>query len=132
MRRAFLALGLALALVVAGCHRYPQMPLVAFPMEGGPTSEAFELLITRARAIGYAIEFSHAAFGSFGVRARTRSVNRDPERATLVVQCHADGRATIEVVGTANDGHGHARVSRALRQEVVRLAQVLEQGVPEP
>ena len=129
-RVAWLAITLTVA--ACGCGRASEMPRVGFPMAGGPTTEGFERLLSRARDPGYTIDFSDAAFGAFGVTARTPAGRRDPERATLVVQCHADGRATIDVVGTATDDRGHARVTPALRREVVRLAQELEEGRLEP
>ena len=92
MRRALLALalGLGLALVVAGCHRYPQMPRVAFPMEGGATSEAFELLVTRARATGYAI-----ATGPGSLRVRLPKQNEQASAPALPAGAHADELAYL-------------------------------------
>ncbi len=128
MRAACAAALAALVLLAGGCagHRESRtLPPLAIQLSDGPTAESFARLAGIAHRHGYAIEFADPAYGVFGVSARTQ-LPRAAGRATFVVQCYADGRAVLSVLGPQPAGHGLVVASSNLRREAVALAQALE------
>ncbi len=102
------------------------LPPLAIRLREGPTRESFEELLLVARAQNYLIEFADPEFGVFGVLSRVPP-SRGTPALTFLVQCYADGGATLTVVGGARAGAGDlVRVPDRVRREAVALAQALE------
>jgi hypothetical protein len=130
-RSLALSLLLAAALASTGCAAHAlrgTVPPLGIQLGHGTTEQSFRDLVRITRDLGYPIEFADAEYGVFGARSRLPPRRGSPA-LSFVVQCFADGRATLTVIGApAVAGTTDVvRVPDAVRREAVALAQALEE-----
>lgn len=133
MRAAALFLVALLLTTTAGCAHYAErnaLPPLAIDLPQGPPDQVFTRLVSITRALGYPIDFADVRYGVFGTHTRTSLAGREGA-ATLVVQCFADGRASVTVLGGTPIDDLWTRVPDRMRREIVLFAQRLENGGPD-
>jgi len=129
--RASLTLLVVVLLATGACDRYREqgtLPVLRVTLDAGPSEASFTRLVHTATALGYHIDFVDAQYGVFGVHTRSL-LPQYAGAATVVVQCYADGGATVSVLGgTPIAGRDRVRVPDAMRREVVAFVQGLQAG----
>lgn len=104
------------------------VPPLAIYLPYGPTDASFVRLVETARSLGYHLELVDPEYGVFTARARG-AVRPGQPPIVFVVQCYADGRATLTMLGGEPRGRpDRVRVPDAIRREAVALAQDLAGG----
>ena len=127
--RPLALLALLLAMSALGCDRWAfvRTPPLAVRLAGGATEGAFTHAMSIATERGYTVEFSDPVYGVIGLRAR-QPPGRDAT-SSLIVQCYADGHATVSVLGPRVTGTEDVRRAPiGLAREAVALAQALDVG----
>ena len=126
-----IVLVLAVALGASGCEGHRQrgtLPTLVFQMHDAPDVEGFMRLTELVARLGYHVDFADARYGVFGVHTVAR-LPQGVGPATVVVQCFADGQATVTVLGGMGVPQSDlTRVSDAVRREVVAFERALEAG----
>lgn len=131
MRPAAALLAIALALGASACAGHGEagiVPPLAIPLASGASDASFVRLVETAHTLGYVPDFVEPEYGVFGVPSH-HTPGRGEVPIVFVVQCYADGRATLTALGGRAQGRpDRVRVPDDVRREAVALAQDLAGG----